>query len=104
MIPKQVLSFMQKLLSATENNSVKWVEGDYQGFYCSHKDYSLYIAHRLDPEVGTSTFHFQISANGAVTEFSVNEFEGEHSFMRDLYQSINANATNIADRLKGFFD
>ena len=104
MIPKQLFPFLQQLLAATESNSIKWLEGDYHSFYCSHKDYSLYIVHRVDAEIGTSTFHFQIIANGAVTEFSVNDLENDYSSMRNLYQAINVNATNIVDQLKGFFD
>ena len=104
MIPSSLRSFISDLQDATENGKLKWLATDNNAFYCNHKNYTLHILYHFDEEKEMGAYYFRIVVDKNATPFAVTEEEDDYNKLRNLYEAIAANANNIEEKLKGFFD
>jgi hypothetical protein len=104
MIPKALRSFIQKLRSATENGELSWLEADSLAYFCDHKEHTLHITSHFNEDIGESSYFFRIVTKGKVTPFSVREDEEDFATMRDLFESVIANANDVGNDIADFFE
>jgi len=104
MIPASLKSFVGGLVSATENNSIKWEEGaDVHTYFCAHKSYNLHIMYRFDHDAEIGMYSFRIIRDGKQGAFSVTEDEGDYRLMQNLFSAITINAAGLGDIAEDFF-
>ncbi|MBB3005382.1 hypothetical protein FHX57_007779 [Paraburkholderia tropica] len=104
MIPNSLRDFISRLREATEKDEVSWVEADGTAYFCDHKDVTLHISPHFDHDREQSSFHFRISKGPKNTPFSVYDIEDDYLTMKALYEAVIANANDVGNDVKGFFD
>ncbi len=104
MVPKPLVKFMQQLFEATNQKTITWYAGDHNAFFCTHKGITLHISFYFDGDRGESSISFVIEDAANPASFSVYDYEDEYTFMRNLHDAVQVNATKIDEKLKNFFD
>ena len=105
MIPKTMRSFVMDVIRATENETLRWREGDGNAFFCDHKDFTLHVGEYFDADREIDSFYFRMRGAGRNLGFSVWENEDEDDFrlLKSLYENISVNAADVSEVLKDFF-
>lgn len=106
MIPKMIRPFVVEVLKATENERVKWVEGDGDAFFCDRKGVTLHLGRYFDDDRERESFYFRMKGEGRNVVFSVYDDEDPSDFrlLKDLYETAGVNAAHISEIVKNFFD
>ena len=104
MIPKPLRPFMERLFAATNNGEVSWKEGAEQAYFAAHKNANLHMRYVFDHDTGDSGYTFQITRGEGDAFLSVQSFEDDHRFMRNLFSAISVNAAGGADFVDDLFD
>lgn len=104
MIPRQLRKFISDLSEFTGNGSLLWNEADNGAYFCDHKNHTLHIWSHHDCDRERSFFTFKLVTDGKTTPFTVTEDEADYDVMRNLYELVIANANNVSEDIKGFFD
>jgi hypothetical protein len=104
MIPKVMRPFVSELQKATEAEKLSWYQGDERSYICDHKNHTLHITSHFDHEDGEMLFIFNLVTGEKNTPFTVKDGESDYDTMRDLYESVIANANDVSKDIDGFFD
>ena len=104
MIPKALRDFVFQLQTATEKGQLSWNEADALAYFCDHKDHTLHITSHFDEDRAVASFHFRLVTKGKITPFTVREDEDDFEIMRNLYESVVANANDVGKDIEGFFE
>lgn len=104
MIPKIMKPFVNELQKATEKDKLSWYEGSDRAYVCDHKNHTLHIRSHFNEDNNESTFIFNLVTGEKVTPFTVKDGESDYDIMRDLYESVIANANDVSKDIEDFFD
>lgn len=104
MIPKQLRSFMARLLEVTNDGDIKWNEGADDAYFAAQKDANLHLRHVFDYDTGESGYTFRIMRGSGDAFFTVVSDEDEFQFMRNLYSVVSVNASGGGDIVNDLFD
>lgn len=104
MIPKVMKPFVYELQKATEGEKLEWYEADNRAYVCDHKSHTLHISSHFNEDNGESSFLFSLVTGEKNTPFTVKDSESDYDTMRDLYESVIANANEVSKDIEDFFD
>ncbi len=104
MIPKQLNSFIYRVLEETEEGALNWYEGFDDTYICESKLITLHLSNGYDDSRDVYYYAFRIVKGTQVTPFSVGSHEEDYYFMKRLYEAVVFNANDISNDLSSFFD
>lgn len=104
MIPKTLKPFMIRLLEATDEGELRWREGAEDAYYATQKNADLNLRYIFDGDTGESGYTFRIVRGDGDAFISVQNYEDDYAFMRNLYSTVSVNASGGADLVDDLFD
>lgn len=104
MIPASLKSFMDRLLSATDNGELRWKEGATKdAYFCERNDQAVHISFWYDPDRERSIYTVRLIKPNADAGFSVLDYESDFTFIRNLFEAVEANAGRFDKMAEEFF-
>ncbi len=106
MIPEIYNDFIDKLLSKTDANEVKWAKGIDNELFLRNKNSQIEIGRYSDDDSELSFIYFYFYNYNTKNEsrFRVSNQELGYEKMEDLYTVAMSNANDISNELKNFFE
>ena len=105
MIPKNLHSFVSKLLEATNDGLVRWTEGAPNSYFCNHKSYELHLKRIFDYDAEMSSFQLLMKSGARDAIFTVVEDETpDYAMMRNVYEAVTVNAAGFDSIEEDFFN
>lgn len=106
MIPKVFKEnhFIDNVTKKTEDDELSWTEIDSTAYFCNHKNQTLHISSFFNPDREEGGFRFRYNVDEKSTVFTVRDDENDYVEMSRLYEAVIANANNVTEDIKNFFD